>query len=55
MDALERAEHTLGTTAIYYCIAFCDSSLVDGRKEVKNIIVFDLLTAEEFVLKKDIA
>jgi hypothetical protein len=34
-------------------MVFCDSSLADGRKEGKNIIVFDLLTAEEFILKKD--
>jgi len=34
-------------------MVFCGSSLVDGRKEGQNIIVFDLLAAEEFILKRD--
>ena len=31
VDSLRSTEHTLGTTALNYCMAFCDSSLVDGR------------------------
>jgi hypothetical protein len=37
-------------TPVSNYIAFCDSSLVEKGK-TKNTTVFDLLTAEEFVLK----
>jgi len=32
VDPLGSAERTLGTTAINYCMAICDSSLMEGRK-----------------------